>query len=200
MPPQLTNAEGAVISPLGKVDGVISHINVGIERDVKVQNDASQSRVYAKDEAWRSTIDMTEWTKDVRILVEQMRAQQGEDDLVHLEKVLLASRSLYWLGIILSAFYPPWVNPIPAMMLAIGICIRWACVMHHVSHGGYTTTTKTAGSDASGSTKMKQNPYKRGVYATGSTWRRAMDWLDWLLVSVACVPACMLVGISLSFV
>ena len=60
------------------------------------------------------------------------------------------------------------VNPLSIYLISIGTMTRWTIVGHHVCHGGFD--------------KCSEGKYNRFKFGVGSTWRRCVDWLDWMLV------------------
>jgi len=86
---------------------------------------------------WRRNLDLAAWANEVREVERKYRQGQGEEDVVHLNKILNISYLLYAVGLLTAGFAAlPW-NPISAICLSTSICARWTMVGHHVSHGGY---------------------------------------------------------------
>lgn len=108
-------------------------------------------------------VDLKALKADLDDLGKKMRQQQGPEDEAHLEKMVSWARWCFWGG-----FATCWyiVNPISIILMALGTSARWGMVGHHVCHGGYDKCTKA-------------DHLNRRKFALG--WRRAIDWLDWML-------------------
>lgn len=102
----------------------------------------------------------------------------GEDDARHLHYLVAMTHWLACVGHVLlflgALRAGGWIVAILIGVLGAGMislcrCMRWTIIGHHVSHGGYS---QLAG-------KQIHEGYRRGVFAFG-TFRRLMDWLDWM--------------------
>lgn len=62
---------------------------------------------------------------------------------------------------------------VAALAISTARCMTWTIIGHHVSHGGFDNCQKEHPASL-------PDKYRRGVFAVGS-WRRVLDWLDWVL-------------------
>ena len=120
----------------------------------------------APEDEWIAKLDLDAFRDEIKSLGKQLAAQQGPEDVAHLNKIVWWSRLSQWVGA-LTMWYS--INPVSIFLLSIGCMTRWTCIGHHVCHGGYDKLD-TAGR------------YNRFTFAVGSVYRRATDWLDWMLV------------------
>lgn len=60
------------------------------------------------------------------------------------------------------------INPISIFLLSLGTVTRWTIIGHHICHGGFD--------------KCSEGKFNRFKFGVGSVYRRAVDWLDWMLV------------------
>jgi len=117
---------------------------------------------------WRKNLDLEAWGAEMRALERELKEQQGEKDVKHLQKVLFWSNVCYFSGLALCGVCNPMAgNPIAALLLSTGIFARWTMVGHHVSHGGYNR--QQVGK------RFHRSTFGKGFIA------RAVDWLDWML-------------------
>lgn len=100
---------------------------------------------------------------DLNALRDELKAEVGADDLVHLKKMVRWGHVATVLG-----YGTAWIapNPISALLLSTAIFGRWAVIAHHVIHRGYD--------------KVPDVPerFTSKVFAKG--WRRFVDWSDWI--------------------
>jgi len=85
--------------------------------------------------------------------------------MAHLAKIIRWTRTCSVIGALTSCYC---INPFSIYLISIGIMTRWAIIGHHVCHGGFD--------------KCSKGEYSRFKFGVGSTWRRCVDWLDWMLV------------------
>jgi len=168
-------APGLAARPIGRVSSVRPFAAVGGARratrvlDLKataaIQPDQKEPQELAE---WRKNLDLKGWAEEVRALEKKHRANQGEEDVKHMKKMLNWSYALYAVGLATAGFAQfPW-NPISALCLSTAICVRWTMIGHHVCHGGYSAEV---GID---------NRFHRANFARGPV-RRFIDWCDWML-------------------
>jgi len=136
----------------------------------EVQLPAKSGRDYgaselAKEDEWISKFDAAAFKSDVLELGKTLAAQQGPDDVAHLRKIMLWSRACFLIGLCTMWYC---INPISIYLVSIGIMSRWAIIGHHICHGGFD--------------KCSGGTYNRFKFGVRSTWRRVVDWLDWMLV------------------
>eukprot|EP00908_Phaeocystis_cordata_P026210 Transcript_8678.p1 GENE.Transcript_8678~~Transcript_8678.p1 ORF type:complete len:425 (-),score=241.17 Transcript_8678:222-1496(-) len=120
----------------------------------------------APEDQWIEKLDIDAFRDEIKQLGKQLAEQQGEKDVAHLRKIVWWSRLSQWVGA-LTMWYC--VNPVSIFLLSLGCMTRWTCIGHHVCHGGYDKA------DTGGR-------YNRFRFGVGSVYRRATDWLDWMLV------------------
>lgn len=114
-------------------------------------------------DAWVKTVDLDAFQADVMALGRKLKAEQGEDDIAHLRKMIGWSNAFGAIGV-LSMLLP--ANPITILALSTWTFSRWTMIAHHTCHGGYN------GQD---------ERFNSRVFAVGSNVRRAADWFDWML-------------------
>jgi fatty acid desaturase len=114
------------------------------------------------DQRWADSLDLEELNRELNELETSMRQGQGKADEDHLTKMLTWQRACFWIGY-LTCWYT--LNPLSIFLISCGICVRWTMIGHHVCHGGYDN---------------QNSKYNRKKFAIG-TWRRMVDWLDWML-------------------
>ena len=100
---------------------------------------------------WRTKVDLDAFKADIDAIGKTLKANQGQADYDHLQKMLLWQRSCFYGGLFISAFvgyakYHNLINNtilltlisiIGIFLLSTGINTRWTMVAHHVCHGGY---------------------------------------------------------------
>eukprot|EP01060_Flectonema_neradi_P030800 TRINITY_DN4543_c1_g1_i1.p1 TRINITY_DN4543_c1_g1~~TRINITY_DN4543_c1_g1_i1.p1 ORF type:complete len:420 (+),score=72.51 TRINITY_DN4543_c1_g1_i1:52-1311(+) len=119
----------------------------------------------AQRDAWIPKVDMEGFGREMKELGAELRAKEGKRDKDHLlgmksvcDVLLVFGLATLWM----SPYYMfPWVS------LGLAITLRWCCLAHHVSHGGYHRVMPTS--------------YHRGTWAFGGVFSRMRDWLDWVL-------------------
>mmetsp|Transcript_25224 Transcript_25224/g.35556 ORF Transcript_25224/g.35556 Transcript_25224/m.35556 type:complete len:428 (+) Transcript_25224:56-1339(+) len=117
-------------------------------------------------EEWIKTFDINAFRADIKALGDKLEAQQGEDDVRHLNKIVGWSNMCAAAGILTMGFG---VNIFSIFMLSTWTFARWTMIAHHTCHGGY---------DKCHPNKGRWNRFK---FAVGSLWRRICDWLDWMM-------------------
>ena len=120
----------------------------------------------APEDEWIGKLDLYAFRDEIKALGKQLAAQQGPADLAHLNKIVWWSRLSQWVGA-LTMWYS--INPVSIFLLSVGCMTRWTCIGHHVCHGG--------------DDKLDESKrYNQFTFAVGTVYRRATDWLDWMLV------------------
>ena len=109
-------------------------------------------------------VDLDALKADMDELKRSLKKEQGNADRVHFAKVRFATECFAVLGTV--AMLLPVHYLVAPVLLAVASTARWTMVGHHTSHGGY---------DWMGSPR-----FHRSRFALGS-WRRAVDWFDWML-------------------
>jgi len=119
-----------------------------------------------KYDNWVKTFDLDAFTKEIRDLGKRLENEQGDADVRHLNKMIAWSNLCAFVGLVTMGLR---VNIVSIVCLSTWTFTRWTMIAHHVCHGGY---------DKCHPQKTRWNRFKFGV---GSLWRRANDWLDWML-------------------
>jgi len=101
---------------------------------------------------------------DLSTLRKKAYGSLSMDDYRHLRKIERWGRLCTALGYATAWMMP---NPISAFLISLGNFNRWTNVTHPVSHGGYDGIQGIPPQYAS-------NRFAQG-------WRRAIDWLDWIV-------------------
>jgi fatty acid desaturase len=111
-----------------------------------------------------SQLDMTQFTADIEEIREYAKTIPAEDQMAHLNRMVLISNIFRAIGLACAVLAP---NPLTWFCLSMYTMMRWVIVGHHTCHGGY---------DRADNTKH----YNRFKFAIGPL-RRFMDWFDWFL-------------------
>ena len=136
-----------------------------VDPSLVVSGASYDAQVLAPEDQWIAKLDHASFKEDVQQLGKQLQEAQGPDDVAHLHKIMRWQRVCSWVGA-LTMWYS--VNPLSIYLLSLGCMTRWTIIGHHVCHGGFD--------------KCSKGEYSRFKFGTGSLWRRAVDWLDWMLV------------------
>ena len=86
------------------------------------------------EDAWVAQVDVKQVAADFRKLGNNLWAEQGPEDVRHLERIVKVLRIAGFLGLA-TLWLPPWTL-IPAALLSISTFGNWTMVSHHVCHGG----------------------------------------------------------------
>mmetsp|Transcript_49897 Transcript_49897/g.159651 ORF Transcript_49897/g.159651 Transcript_49897/m.159651 type:complete len:488 (-) Transcript_49897:197-1660(-) len=150
-----------------KVSAVAVPMDVGTTSSDNIYNNIAMWGPQAPEHIaeWRRNLDLKAWGAEVRAIEKEIKAEQSEDDVAHLKKVLFASNVCFFAGWALAGF----CTPVAAFLLSTGIFARWTMVGHHVSHGGYNAQQNQEG-----------DRFHRKIFGKGIV-RRVVDWLDWML-------------------
>lgn len=119
-----------------------------------------------EQDKWMAKVDIDAFREDMKALGKRLSAEQGPADVAHLHKFILWSNMLTFSGIVTMGLVPTYYI-LPALVLSLGCTSRWTMIAHHTCHGGYDNCEKTG-------------RFNRFKFAIGSTWRRFMDWFDWM--------------------
>jgi len=111
-----------------------------------------------------SKLDMKQFTADIDEIREYAKTIPAEEQMSHLNRMVLISNVFRAVGLACAVFTP---NPITWFCLSMYTTMRWAVIMHPTSHGGYDRVDET-------------KHYNRFEFAIGP-FRRFMDWFDWIL-------------------
>jgi len=134
-------------------------------KSVEVTGKSWDAKVLAPEDAWLGKFNIEAFRKDIDDLGKKLGANQGPEDVKHLEKIISWSRFCSWFGALTCWIV---VNPISIFLMSVGTMTRWTIIGHHVCHGGFD--------------KCSEGKYNRFKFAVGSVVRRVKDWLDWMLV------------------
>ena len=148
---------------------------------IALDYNAETPMTYNETGKWRENFDLAAWASEVRQVEKDLKAEIGEDDVDHLNKILTWANMFYYGGLAVL-FATPFltnafaaiggVNPIAAFMMSTAICARWTMVGHHVCHGGYNTAQSENG--------VVTGRFHRRTFAKGVA-RRISDWMDWMM-------------------
>ena len=110
---------------------------------------------------------------EVNALGKRLEDGQGEADVRHLKKMLAWSNACALVGVATMWMSGPLARLLPIVALSTWTCTRWTMIGHHICHGGYNRQDdrRVGGSGR----------FTSAGFAVGSAWRRARDWLDWML-------------------
>jgi len=114
---------------------------------------------------WVHNLDYEAFKADVLALGKELERNQGQDDVDHIKKICLWSNMLGVLG--LSTMWLA-VNPVSVAAISLWKYSRWTTIAHHTCHGGYNRVDPTKFFNSQG-------------FATGSLFKRATQWFDWML-------------------
>jgi fatty acid desaturase len=117
-------------------------------------------------DAWLTKFDFEGFSEEIRALGKTLEAGQGEEDVAHLNKMILWSNVCAAVGLLTMGLK---VNIVTIFCLSTYIFTRWAMIAHHTCHGGYE--------------KCHPNlaRWSRFKFALGTLWRRWNDWFDWMM-------------------
>jgi len=119
-----------------------------------------------QDEAWIEKLDINAFAADITALGKTLEAEQGKDDVRHLNKMIMWSNICAALGLLTMGIG---VNLFSIIALSTFTFSRWTMIAHHTCHGGYDKC------------HPNKDRWSRFKFAIGSLWRRMCDWLDWML-------------------
>lgn len=109
-------------------------------------------------------------SRDLGRALDEVRADLvagiGRADLSYLRRVELSVRALFWAGLLTAWIFP---NPFAALLISTSRFARWAGIAHHVLHGGYD--------------QVPGAPSRRTRARFAQSWRRFIDWFDWMAPS-----------------
>jgi len=120
----------------------------------------------AVEDEWVKTFDFDGFTKDVKKLGEDLKKNQGDEDVAHLQKMVMWSNMCGLVGLATMGFG---ISLIPIIAMSTFTFTRWTMVAHHTCHGGY---------DKIHPNKKRWNRFK---FAIGGLWNRLCDWFDWMM-------------------
>lgn len=120
----------------------------------------------APEDQWLDKFDFEGFTAEIRALGKELEAGIGDEDVAHLNKMIMWSNTCAAIGLLTMGFS---VNIVTITALSIYMFTRWAMIAHHTCHGGY---------DKCHPNKARWSRFK---FAVGSLWRRWNDWFDWMM-------------------
>ena len=122
---------------------------------------------------WVQDLDYPAFRKEVKELGDELANGQGEADIKHLKKMILWSNMCGAVGLLTMWMSNPFGRLCSVLGLSTWTCTRWTMIGHHICHGGYNRQDdrRVGGSGR----------FTSAGFAVGSAWRRARDWLDWML-------------------
>jgi fatty acid desaturase len=119
----------------------------------------------AAEDRWILNLDLDGFGREMQELGKRLRAEQGEEDMRHLEQIVQWSDICFFVGV--ATMWLP-VNPLTVLAFCLWSHSRWTMIGHHSLHGGYNRV------DDSGE-------YHRNRFGSGSLSRRVFQWFDWIL-------------------
>jgi len=120
----------------------------------------------AETDKWLDSFDFEAFTEEVKALGKKLEAQQGEEDVAHLNKIISWSNLCAAVGLLTLGFR---INVVTIFCMSMYSFTRWTCIGHHVCHGGYEKCHPNL------------SRWSRFKFALGSVWRRWNDWFDWMM-------------------
>lgn len=108
-------------------------------------------------------VDLDALAEELAQIRRELDEEVGSEDIDHLKKMERWGRTCTMLGYGTAWMAP---NPISSMLISQGLLTRWL-LMHHVSHRGYD--------------RVEGIPEKYTSKVFGQGWRRAIDWMDWIV-------------------
>lgn len=135
---------------------------VAIPLDVPVDVAAWTKPSLAPEDAWIANLDYQAFAKDVSALGKELRQNSGEEDVVHLQKIVQWRNIAAAVGLTTVGLTP---NPVTVVALSTWIYASWTMIAHHTCHGGYN--------------RVDAGRYNSRGFALG-LMNRAVDWLDWM--------------------
>lgn len=117
-------------------------------------------------EEWLEKFDLNAFAADINALGKKLEQEQGDDDVRHLNKMIMWSNLFAAFGLLTMGIS---VNIFSVIALSTFTFSRWTMIAHHTCHGGY---------DKCHPNKARWSRFK---FAIGSLWRRLCDWADWML-------------------
>eukprot|EP00310_Coccolithus_braarudii_P016813 CAMPEP_0183353006 /NCGR_PEP_ID=MMETSP0164_2-20130417/32067_1 /TAXON_ID=221442 /ORGANISM="Coccolithus pelagicus ssp braarudi, Strain PLY182g" /LENGTH=473 /DNA_ID=CAMNT_0025525597 /DNA_START=31 /DNA_END=1452 /DNA_ORIENTATION=+ len=144
-----------------------TELNLAGLADLDEPPHSKKAPVLAREDEWIASLDLDAFALELKTLGKTLAAQQGDADVRHLDKIVAWQRACTAFGVATMGLVA--YNPLAIFALSTGVLTRWTIVAHHVCHGGFDKCE----------TKGRYNRFTFGV---GSTYRRCVDWLDWMLV------------------
>ena len=111
-----------------------------------------------------SQLDLKQFTADIEEIREFTKTIPAEDQMAHLNRMVLISNMFRAIGLACAVLAP---NPLTWFCLSMYTTMRWTIIGHHTCHGGYDRADET----------KHYNRFKFGI----GPMRRFMDWFDWFL-------------------
>ncbi len=109
-------------------------------------------------------VDLKSFSQELDALHQQAKSRIGERDLRHARRINILLRVFYYSGLATAWIF---INPVSIILITISKTGRWAMLGHHVGHGAYD--------------KIEGVPKHLHSKYFAKSWRRIIDWMDWLL-------------------
>ena len=140
-------------------------------------NNNNETIELAKGDEWIKTFDLDGFRQEIQALGKKLEAEQGPDDVAHLNKMVLWSNTFAAIGLLTMGFGGSGggssssivMNLISILGLSTYTFTRWTMIAHHTCHGGYEKC------------HPNKNRWSRFKFALGSVWNRFCDWFDWMM-------------------
>eukprot|EP00440_Ansanella_granifera_P043519 gb/GFBE01047173.1/.p1 GENE.gb/GFBE01047173.1/~~gb/GFBE01047173.1/.p1 ORF type:complete len:509 (+),score=88.99 gb/GFBE01047173.1/:1-1527(+) len=128
---------------------------------------ATVSESVNPEDQWIVDLDLQGFGREMAELGHRLRAEQGQADLDHLQRVVFWSDVCAFVGLATM-----WLSPNLLTVMALGLWThsRWTMVAHHSIHGGYNRLSRKG-----------HDRYSSRKFGVGSLTRRVGDWFDWML-------------------
>lgn len=139
---------------------------VAIPLDIPVeetkQEISSGRSPLAPEDQWVENLDYGAFKKEVDALGKELLADTGDDDVVHLQKIVRWRNIAALVGLASVCFAP---NPLTVAALSTWNYASWTMIAHHTCHGGYN--------------RVDAGRFNSRQFGLGLV-NRVVDWLDWM--------------------
>jgi fatty acid desaturase len=112
----------------------------------------------------QNSVDLPRFAMAVDALRADLDRDLGPADISHLRRINRQARALAAAGYATAWLWP---NPFSVFALAFATFIRWAVLAHHTLHRGYD--------------RWPGVPERYTSRGFARSWRRMVDWFDWLV-------------------
>lgn len=165
--PQQPRSQGLISTPKTSASTSRSAISIPLDTDTRqkiLTNQDFSGVALEPEDRWVANLDYEGFGREVTELGKLLQNESGQDDVDHLNKVVLWRNAAAAIGV-LSMWMTP--NPITILALSTWTYSSWAMIGHHTCHGGYN--------------RVEAGKYNSRGFALGTVAKRASDWLDWML-------------------
>lgn len=114
------------------------------------------------------SLDLEAFKNDIEALEEKILSEADmQAELRYLKRLDLFVRFIWFFGVATSFFM---INPLSIFLIGMAKSNRWTILGHHILHGAFD---KIEGAPD----RLTSRGFARG------SWRRFMDWIDWMVPS-----------------